>query len=148
MNITASAQVRAATSKDFAAVVELLQSGNLPVEDISTKLPDFFVIEDGGEVVAAIGLEPYGEHGLLRSMVVDPEYRNKSLAAVLLKRLLLHAIEQRITRLYLITTTAEKYFSKKGFVVLDRERVPASIAASREFSMLCPSTATVMIKEL
>lgn len=146
--MTVTDQIRDASPKDFVFVVKLLQSENLPVEDISTELSNFFVIEDDGKIVGVIGLEIYGKDGLLRSMAVDREYRNKFLGAVLLNRLLLHAAKQNITGLYLITTTADKYFSKKGFEVINRERVPASIASSREFSTLCPSTATVMVKEL
>jgi amino-acid N-acetyltransferase len=140
--------VRVATPKDFIPVVELLRSENLPVEDISTRLSNFFVIEDDGKVVAAIGLETYGDNGLLRSMIVTREHRNKSLATALLNQLLSYAITQGAKRLYLITTTAEKYFLKKGFEIIDREQVPAAIKSSREFTTLCPSTATVMMKEL
>jgi amino-acid N-acetyltransferase len=148
MNSSITDAVRAAAPNDFIHVTDLLRSENLPVEDISTELSGFFVIEDDGKVVAAIGLEIYGAKGLLRSMVVAPEYRNKSLADVLLNRLFLHASEQGTKSLYLITTTAEKYFLKKGFQRIDREQVPASIKSSREFTTLCPSTATVMTMEL
>jgi amino-acid N-acetyltransferase len=81
------------------------------------------------------------------AMTADPDYRNRSLATILLNQLLLRTAELNLTALYLITTTAEKYYAKKGFVVISRERVPSSIA-SREFRSLCRSTATVMMKEL
>ena len=140
--------VRSAVPGDFGHVVMLLERESLPVEDIPTQLPDFFVIEDEGRIVATIGLEIYGKEGLLRSLVVEREFRNKSLATALLNQLLFHAGEKGIRKLFLITTTAESYFLKKGFKTIERDHVPTSIRSSREFGMICPSTATVMIKEL
>lgn len=140
--------VRTASSDDFKTVTALLQSESLPVEDIRKDLAHFFVIEGDNKIIAAGGLEVYGNDGLVRSMIVDRDYRNHSLAAILLNKLQGYAAEQGITALYLITTTAEGYFAKKGFKVIAREEVSSSLASSREFSMLCPSTATVMMKEL
>ena len=148
MNVIDQTHVRPAVSKDFEAVVKLLQSENLPTEDISEDLSHFFVIERSGNIIAVIGLEVYGKEGLLRSLVVDQHYRNQSLATTLLNKLLLHAAEQRIGTIYLITTTAEKYFAAKKFSVINRTEVPLSISSSQEFSTLCPSTATVMSRKL
>jgi N-acetylglutamate synthase-like GNAT family acetyltransferase len=67
MNIIEPGLVRVANSKDFEAVLKLLRSENLPVEDISEQLSHFFVIDDKRKVVAVIGLEIYGKHGLLRN---------------------------------------------------------------------------------
>lgn len=148
MDIETIPFVRIAGSGDFQKVTELLQSENLPVEDIPKDLAHFFVIDYGSKIVAAGGLEVYENTGLLRSIIVDKDFRNRSLAAILLNRLLLYATEQEITALYLITTTAEKYFEKTGFTTTSRDKVPSSVASSREFSTLCPSTATVMKKVL
>lgn len=143
-----SGVARTADSNDFKTVTTLLQSENLPIEDIVRELPHFFVIEDGNNVIAVGGLEVYGNDGLVRSMIVDPNYRNRSLAAILLNKLQEYAAEQGITALYLITTTAREYFAKKGFKAIAREEVSSSLASSREFSTLCPSTATVMMRKL
>ncbi|MBC7827459.1 MAG: GNAT family N-acetyltransferase [Chitinophagaceae bacterium] len=147
MNVIDQAQVRSATANDYEAVVKLLQSENLPAEDIPTGLCHFFVIEHNGNIVSVAGIEVYGQEGLLRSMVVDKHYRNQSLATTLLNKILGHAIDQGIARIYLITTTAEKYFAAKGFSVVHRTEVPSSISSSQEFSKLCPSTAIVMTRK-
>jgi amino-acid N-acetyltransferase len=148
MNTTARSSVRMAVSNDFDSVTKLLQSENLPVEDIPASLPHFFVIEDRGEIIAAVGLEIYGQDGLLRSMVVKPSYRNQSLAATLLDNLLLFAADKGIVDIYLVTTTAENYFSKKKFFVVQRSDVPLPIGSTQEFSTLCPSTAAVMMRKI
>jgi amino-acid N-acetyltransferase len=81
-------------------------------------------------------------------MVVDRNHRNQSHAKRLLTTLLRYAEEKQVRKIYLITTTAEAYFMSKGFTVIDRQLVPSGILASPEFSTLCPSTATIMIKQL
>lgn len=146
MNMTEQAVIRSASADDFNAVVQLLQAENLPTEDLKPDLPHFFVAVDAREVVGLIGLEIYDDAGLLRSMVVERDYRNRSIAKNLLSTLLHYAAEKQVRYIYLITTTAEMYFASKGFSVLNRDQVPASISSCQEFSTLCPTTATVMRK--
>jgi amino-acid N-acetyltransferase len=62
-----------------AALISLLQSEELPVEDLPQELSDLYMATDNGYIVGAIGLETYDRSGLLRSLVVKPEYRNKKL---------------------------------------------------------------------
>ena len=50
--------------------------------------------------------------------------------------------------LYLLTTTAERYFPKFGFERIERAEVPLSVQTSIEFTSACPSSATVMRKQL
>jgi amino-acid N-acetyltransferase len=49
---------------------------------------------------------------------------------------------------FLLTTTAEHYFSALGFARVERHDVPASVQTSIEFTTACPSSATVMRKFL
>ena len=148
MDMTSEAAVRKAIPKDFAAITKLLQGVNLPTSDVSTDLTHFFVIEEDGEIIASAGLELYDNLGLLRSVAVDKNHRNRSLAMVLVKKLLSYATGEKLKALYLITTTAEHYFAKRGFQTVNRDTIPAPITSSSEFSSTCPSTATVMVKEL
>jgi amino-acid N-acetyltransferase len=53
-----------------------------------------------------------------------------------------------LTEVYLLTLDAQGYFESFGFAVIDRERVPAEVAASREFDSICPATATAMVLQL
>ena len=50
-------------------------------------LTDFYTVIDEGKVIGLIGMERYGRYGLLRSMVVHPDYRNKRIAAILVNML-------------------------------------------------------------
>jgi amino-acid N-acetyltransferase len=129
-------------------IIALLQSQQLPVEDLPSRLSDFFVAQEDGKLIGLIGMEQYGEYGLLRSMVVHPDFRNKQIAADLVQTLEQRATAAGIKALYLLTETAAGYFSKKEFSTIQREEVPAVVKASSEFSHVCPVSATVMVKQL
>jgi len=58
------------------------------------------------------------------------------------------AQELRVPGIYLLTTTAERYFPKFGFTRIARAEVPATVLASIEFVSACPTTAVVMRKIL
>jgi len=127
-------------------MVALLQSENLPVEDLPATLNNFFVALDHDNVVGAVGLKNYNNCGLLRSLVVNKEYRNEKIAQKLVKQLEEKAKASRIDCIYLLTETAPDYFAKKGYEGIGRDEVPASIKQSSEFSHVCPQSAIVMQK--
>jgi arsenate reductase (thioredoxin) len=85
---------------------------------------------------------------LLRSMITNPAYRNKGIAGKLVRQLFQYAQSLKLTEIYLLTETAEKYFANKGFTSVLRDNVPEAIKQSQEFSHTCPSTAIVMKKEI
>jgi amino-acid N-acetyltransferase len=66
---------------------------------------------------------------------------------------LVDALEARartlgIRTLYLLTTTAEGFFARRGYAPADRATVPDAILATEEFRGICPSTAACMAKPL
>ena len=70
------------------------------------------------------------------------------LGAAILSRLETEAAEQKATALYLLTTSATAFFERHGYTTLPRSAAPPAIAASRQFSTLCPASASFMFKEL
>lgn len=140
--------IQKATREDRAALVSLLQSQKLPTEDLPAVPEDFFIATEEDKLVGLIGLERYGTHGLLRSLVVHPDYRNRQIAERLVEHLEETATASGITSLYLLTQTAEKYFRRKGYQTITRSNVPPALVQSSEFSHVCPASATVMEKAL
>jgi len=130
------------------AVIALLQSANLPVKDLPNTLDNFFVALHDGKVIGAIGLEQYGDCGLLRSMVVDQRHRNKNIASQLVLQLEQYATGKGIHSIYLLTETAPLFFERKAYNKITREEVPKALQASSEFSHICPVSAIVMHKQL
>jgi amino-acid N-acetyltransferase len=49
-----------------------------------------------------------------------------------------------VKALYLLTTTAERYFPSFGFATISRNEVPEPVRASAEFRNVCPVSAVAM----
>jgi len=138
--------VRPADERDYQAVAELLRTAGLPLAGVSPTLAGFYVAEERGQVLGAVGLEVHGEDGLLRSAVVDAAARGTGIGLTLVHRVLSHARERGLGAVYLLTTTAEGYFPRFGFVRIAREDVPEPVQASVEFREACPASAAAMRK--
>jgi amino-acid N-acetyltransferase len=69
-------------------------------------------------------------------------------AKALYARILAHAHLQGVGELFLLTNTAEGFFSKIGFHKTIRDSVPESIKTTKEFQSLCPSTTVCMAKRI
>ena len=141
-------QITKATAQNRNDITELLQSQQLPTADLPSTFSDFYTMIDNGIVIGLIGMERYGDYGLLRSLVVHPDYRNLQIAATLIKMLEEQVTSSGITAMYLLTETADKYFSRKGYNTITRDEVPDEVKQSSEFSHVCPVSAIVMRKDL
>jgi amino-acid N-acetyltransferase len=129
-------------------IVALLAGERLPFDDLPKRLDNFFVMLAVDSVIAAAGMEVYGRSALLRSVAVKNEYRNQGIASQLVERVIEAARSKELARIFLLTETAKDYFLNKGFEIINRELVPPQVRRSSEFSTVCPSSATVMLKTL
>jgi amino-acid N-acetyltransferase len=136
--------IRKATATDLPAIEALLLSSDLPTAGVKESLSGFLVAESDKQIVGVIGLERCGGYGLLRSTAVAPDWRGKQVARRLVEQIIARAEAQGIQSLYLLTTTAERYFPSFGFTVTTRDSVPEPIRATGEFREACPASATVM----
>ena len=133
---------------DLARLENLLRSHHLPTEDCAEQAHNFCGIFDQDDLVAAGGLEPVTSYALLRSVVVQERYRNLGLARAVSEFLINQARSEGRKAVYLLTETAETYFEKLGFSRLDRTQVPLEIRQTRQFTSLCPDTASCMVMTL
>ncbi|KIC90928.1 hypothetical protein HY58_07795 [Flavihumibacter sp. ZG627] len=140
--------MRTAVPGDYDPVCSLLNSEQLPTSDLRPDLDHFLIAELNDIPVAVLGLDPYGKDGLLRSMIVKREFRRHGIASKLVTELESYARHQGIEMLYLVTNTAEDYFSRKGFNIITRTDVPDTVAVSAEFNGLCPASSTLMRKSI
>jgi amino-acid N-acetyltransferase len=143
----AIARVRAASPLDLPAVERLLTVSRLPLDGVREALPTFVVAESGGDIVGVAGLEVCCDNALLRSVAVADAWRSRGLGRALVSRVVSDAEARGIRALYLLTTTAERYFPSFGFREISREEVPADIRETTEFTSACPASATVMCRE-
>src|SRR5438270_4810139 len=140
--------IRRAMSSDLPAVEGLLAASQLPIDGVRDNFASFVVADDDGAITGAIGLEKYGSVALLRSAVVSPDHRGSGVGRKLIEQLLERAEEAGVDELYLLTTTAEKYFPRFGFTRTTRAAVPEAVKASAEFRGACPDTAVVMTRRV
>src|SRR5688572_2384263 len=129
--------IRPATSSDLTAVQRLLRDASLPVDGVTEFFPENYAVgESNGEIVAAIGVEQYGDHGLLRSAVVAETERGTGLGAGLTNERMEWCRTQDFRSLYLLTTTAAPFFEYMGFARIDRSEVPAEVQGAPEFATI------------
>jgi amino-acid N-acetyltransferase len=138
-------RIRPATHEDLNAVQTLLQQASLPLEGVADFFPGNYAIgETNDGIVAAIGVERYGDHGLLRSAVVAEAQRGTGLGSQLTRDRIEWCRSQQLSAVYLLTTTAAPFFERMGFERIERGDVPAEVQQAPEFASICPSSATVM----
>ena len=133
-----------ATAADLAPIKELLTASGLPTAGVDDHWKTFIVARDGDKVVACGGAEAYQFAALIRSVAVASEYRSHGVGRRIVRQLLDRLASRGLREFYLLTTTAEEYFRKRGFKPIDRDEVHPQLLASREFQDACPSTAVCM----
>lgn len=124
---------RAATIEDVGGILELIA----PLEDegvlvrrsrerLETEIGHFTVMERDGAVIACAALYPYAkEHvGELACLAVHPDYRDAGRGEALLEQIERKARQQKIKRLFVLTTHAPHWFVERGFKVGSLQDLP------------------------
>ena len=136
------------SAEERGAIRALLERAGLPTSDLDSARPEFAVVREGGQVVAAGALQRFGSSALLRSVVVAEDRRGSGLGQMIVWELELLASATHISQLFLLTQTASEFFARQGYRVIERGAVPEEVRESAEFRSLCPSSATCMAKSL
>jgi amino-acid N-acetyltransferase len=140
--------IESATERDLPEIRALLERLHLPLDGVDEHLPTMLVAREAQEIVGTAGLEFYSEGALLRSVAVEPRWQGKQLGHQLTDAAMQLATTHGAEAVFLLTTTAERFFPKFGFEQIDREQVPASVRQSVEFQSACPASAVVMRRHL
>lgn len=133
-----------ATADDLEPIKALLLASNLPTDGVEEHWRTFIVARDGERMVACGGAEAYQFVALIRSVAVEPEYRSHGIGRRIVRQLLDRLASRGLREFYLLTTTAEEYFRKRGFKTIDRDEVHPQLLSSREFQGACPDSAVCM----
>jgi amino-acid N-acetyltransferase len=133
---------------DLGAVLALLERHGLPIDGASSMEDALVVARVDREIAGAAGLEIYADGALLRSVVVDASAQGQGLGQRLTEAALTLARGRGLPAVFLLTTSAERFFPRFGFERIERDEVPASVRQSVEFQSACPASAIVMRKRL
>lgn len=138
-----------ASPVDEPWIRQLLKSCGLPQEDLQRDhFKNFIVYKEKGLILGVVGLEIFGRIALLRSLAVEGRHRNQGIASQMISKIEEYGRSQQISKLYLLTTSAEEFFAKRGYQRIDRKLAPPEIKATREFQDLCPDSSVCLTKDL
>ena len=141
-------RIEHARQEDGDELVALLRESSLPLDGFLDHLATTLVARSDAGVIGIAGLELYADGALLRSVCVAAGSKGSGVGRRLVDAILRMATDRSISALYLLTTTADDYFTRFGFERIERRQVPLSLQSSIEFTSACPSSATVMRKLL
>jgi amino-acid N-acetyltransferase len=137
-------KIRVAAASDLPQIKTLLEASQLPGSDIDLDKQLFLVALHNQTVIGTIALEVFGNSALLRSFAVDANFRSRKIGEHLYREAVTHSKQKRIDHLFLLTTTADKYFDRMNWQRIGCDEVPEAIGATTEFASLCPVSAIVM----
>jgi N-acetylglutamate synthase-like GNAT family acetyltransferase len=129
---------------DDAGLVGALSGEALPAPEAGR----YFSARHDGVLAGYVGLEGEGADLLLRSLVVAADLKARGLGSRILAAVEAAARDLGAERLHLLTTTAEPFFARRGFVGADRASAPPAIRRTREFTAVCPASAAYLTKDL
>ena len=136
--------IRAARPEDLSEVVGLLDRLGLPVDGVPSHLERFLVLEIGGRILGAVGLELYGRRALLRSLSVAAVQQGRGHGRHLCREILARARALGIEEIVLLTETAAPFFEREEFETIARHEVDETVRASEQFRFSCPQSAACM----
>jgi amino-acid N-acetyltransferase len=125
--------LRSARPEDVPAIEKLLVAEFLPAMRITEFLDSFWVLEQGGELVGAAGIEVYGDAGFLRSVVVVPALRGTGEGARLVSGALEYAKQRGVRRVYLFTMNAAEFFARFGFAPVEMDAFEEVVRESWQY---------------
>ncbi|WP_066110658.1 MULTISPECIES: arsenic resistance N-acetyltransferase ArsN2 [Sphingomonadales] len=140
-----------ATALDTTVLSDLaadLAEAGPPTSDLAEPGRRFFRFEDAAGIVGYAGMEGDGPDRLLRSLIVKPNRRSGSMGTAILGAIEQAATEEGVASLYLLTTTAEPFFRRHGYVMANPADAPDAITGSAEFRSLCPASAAFLSKRI
>ena len=136
--------ISGAREADIPVIKRLLLANKLPTEGVSDHWKTFIVARDDAAVVGCGGAEAYKNAALIRSVAVAGSHRRRGIGRRIVRQLLDRLASRGLREFYLLTTTAQAYFAKRGFKPIDRDEIPPQLLASAEFKGACPDTAVCM----
>lgn len=133
-----------AGARDLPDILALLAASKLPRAGIDRHVETALVARDAGRLIGCAAVEVYGAAGLLRSVAVAPDRRGSGLGQELTAAALDLARQRGVKDVYLLTTTADRFFPRFGFSVISRDQIDPALQQSDELRGACPASAVAM----
>lgn len=124
--------VRCAQVDDKSKLISFLQEANLGTEGVEETIEYFLIMEnEDNSIRATLGIEPLGNYGLLRSLVMTPKASENDLL-VIFEQMLKLAREKQLQKLFLATNKKASlhFFSLLGFEREEQANLPQELFTS------------------
>jgi N-acetylglutamate synthase-like GNAT family acetyltransferase len=118
--------IRRAKAEDLAKLISFLGQAKVETNGVKETIDCFLLIENElEEIMATIGIEPLGQAGLIRSLVMTSQATEQDFH-LLFEQIIMLAKEKGIKDLFLATNKvgAVKLIEQMGFQMVDKERLP------------------------
>lgn len=97
------------------------------VSEILALIPQFLIIEEQSDVIGCVAIEIFSvELGEVRSLAVDPAYKNQQLGRLLLEAIEAYARELGLTKMMALTYV-EGFFHKYGYQTVEMTSLPEKV---------------------
>ena len=141
-------QFQSASPTDWNEIRNLLTANRLPAQGAVNHLTNFLVATENGRVIGTIGMEQYGDIGLVRSLVVASPMRGRSIGKRLVKQLIERARVKQVSMLYLLSGPADRIYTRFGFESMARADLPTRLYTSTELQDPSSTASTAMRRKL
>ena len=124
--------IRRAEVQDIQSLVAFLEKAGLNTEGVAETMDSFLIMEDEhGRIEATIGMEPFGDMGLLRSLVMTAQMSENDLF-LLFEQMFLLAKEKGMKDIFMATNKlgAMKLVEILGFQQVDKTDLPETLCQS------------------
>src|SRR5262245_39292445 len=103
---------------DYDVVAALLEREHLPLDGLRQHFETAIVARMGNRIVGCSAVEVYEGGALLRSVAVDAEHRGAGVGSDLTQAAIQLARRRLVPAIYLLTTTAERFFRNFNFEIV------------------------------
>ncbi len=140
--------LRSASRSDWHHIAALLERCGLPTSDTSEIIEDFHVALYENLIIGCAAVERHGLSVLVRSVAVEPAYRDRGIAGCLVEALLMQARGTEVREAYIFSAVAPAYFARWGFSLVSGEKVPLDVMSSPAVQRAALTSALCMRCEL
>jgi N-acetylglutamate synthase-like GNAT family acetyltransferase len=141
--------IRRANGGDLGSLKEFLGRAGLGTEGLTEAAAEYFLLLENEDRSwrGTLGIEPYQENGLLRSLVVAPGQAEEDIF-LLFQQAFQLAKEERIRHLFLATKkrAAVPLFQMLGFQLVDKAEIPAEFSDSAHINHILSVDNSMFLK--
>lgn len=136
--------IKELTPEERVFAKELLSEYHLPTDDIFSENVRLYGYFDNDNFLACVGLEEFDDAILLRSLAVKNQQATCGIGTKLTEFIGRYAYQQDKKPIYLLTDSADGFFSRIGYKQCERLNAPESIRNTKQFSELCADASLLM----